>query len=95
LGYTEAEVVEDSVFFPRGERVLGHEFHYSMCVADGAADLRHGLRMIRGQGSALGRDGFLHKNTWAGYNHIHALAVPGWADRFVAAAADRRRDAAR
>ncbi|MEZ7197343.1 cobyrinate a,c-diamide synthase [Pseudodesulfovibrio karagichevae] len=90
LGYTEAEVVEDSVFFPRGERVLGHEFHYSMCVSDGAADLRHGLRMIRGQGSALGRDGFLHKNTWAGYNHIHALAVPGWAERFVAAASARR-----
>ncbi|WFS62090.1 cobyrinate a,c-diamide synthase [Pseudodesulfovibrio thermohalotolerans] len=87
LGYTEAEVVEDSVFFPRGERILGHEFHYSMCVSDGAADLRHGLRMCRGQGSALGRDGFLHRNTWAGYNHIHALAVPGWANRFVAAAA--------
>jgi cobyrinic acid a,c-diamide synthase len=90
LGYTEAEVVGDSVFFPLGERILGHEFHYSMCVADGAAELRHGLRMIRGQGSALGRDGFLHKNTWAGYNHIHALAVPGWAERFVAAAAARR-----
>jgi len=90
LGYTEAEVIEDSVFFPRGERILGHEFHYSMCVSDGAADLRHGLRMIRGQGSALGRDGFLRKNTWAGYNHIHALAVPGWAERFVAAASARR-----
>ena len=90
LGYTEAEVVADSVFFPRGERILGHEFHYSMCVSDGAEGQRHGLRMIRGQGSALGRDGFLHKNTWAGYNHIHALAVPGWAERFVAAAAARR-----
>nr|WP_286181906.1 cobyrinate a,c-diamide synthase [Desulfovibrio sp. Huiquan2017] len=95
LGYTEAEVVEDTVFFPRGERVLGHEFHYSMCVSDGAAELRHGLRMLRGQGSALGRDGFLHKNTWAGYNHIHALAAPGWAERFVAAAAARRRGGAR
>lgn len=89
LGYTEGEVVADTVFFPAGARVLGHEFHYSLCVSERAGELAHGLRMVRGQGSALGRDGFLHRNTWAGYNHIHALAVPGWAERFVAAAATR------
>ena len=90
LGYTEGEVVEESVFFPKGARILGHEFHYSMCVHGDCAPQRHGLNMLRGQGSDHGRDGFLVRNTWAGYNHIHALAVPGWADRFVTAAQAHR-----
>ncbi len=45
------------------------------------------MKMVRGKGIANGRDGLLYKNTFAGYNHIHALAVPGWAERFVEAAA--------
>ncbi|MCJ2164323.1 MULTISPECIES: cobyrinate a,c-diamide synthase [unclassified Pseudodesulfovibrio] len=86
LGYTEGVVVEDTVFFPKGARLLGHEFHYSMCVSENAARLHRGLKMVRGQGSAHGHDGFIYKNTWAGYNHIHALAIPGWAENFVHAA---------
>ncbi|BCS89501.1 cobyrinate a,c-diamide synthase [Pseudodesulfovibrio sediminis] len=86
LGYTEAEVIAENPFYPVGSTIQGHEFHYSMCVSDNAPDLEFGLRMRRGKGSAIGHDGFLYKNTMAGYNHIHALAVPGWAERFVAAA---------
>jgi len=85
LGYTEAEVTEDTVFYPAGTHILGHEFHYSMCVSECAGQVRHGLKMLRGHGSANGFDGCISNNTWAGYNHIHALAVPGWAENFVKA----------
>jgi len=88
LGYTEAEAVEDNPFFSTGSRIQGHEFHYSLCVSDGSSDLQPALKMLRGQGGGIGHDGFLHKNTLAGYNHIHALAVPDWASRFVAAAVE-------
>nr|WP_321259381.1 cobyrinate a,c-diamide synthase [uncultured Pseudodesulfovibrio sp.] len=88
LGYTEAEAVEENPFFPIGTRIQGHEFHYSLCVSDESSTLRPALKMLRGQGGGVGHDGFLYKNTLAGYNHIHALAVPDWAIRFVAAASE-------
>lgn len=86
LGYTEAMVVTESPFFEKGTTILGHEFHYSQCVAESSAPMHFSLDMTRGQGAGKGSDGLLYKNTFAGYNHIHALAVPGWAERFVAAA---------
>ena len=87
LGYTEAVAVRDTVFYPREARVLGHEFHYSVCLAEGADTAEFAMEMARGNGMLHGHDGLLYRNTLAGYNHIHALAVPLWAKRFVAAAA--------
>jgi len=87
LGYTEAVAEQDSVFYPRGATVYGHEFHYSICLDGDGKSLDLSMKMVRGKGIANGRDGLLYKNTLAGYNHIHALAVPGWAERFVEAAA--------
>jgi cobyrinic acid a,c-diamide synthase len=88
LGYTESVVEVPSVFFRQGERVLGHEFHYSLCLAEQGRELPFSMRMIRGAGAGMGRDGLLYENTFAGYTHIHALAFPDWAGRFVAAAQD-------
>lgn len=89
LGYTEAEIVAENPFYARGSKVQGHEFHYSVCLAEGGENLPRAMKMVRGKGSKNGFDGFLYKRTFAGYNHIHALAVPQWAERFVAAA-DRK-----
>ncbi|WP_147818748.1 cobyrinate a,c-diamide synthase [Salidesulfovibrio onnuriiensis] len=86
LGYTEAEAVADTPFYARGTRVRGHEFHYSRCVAAKSGNLRFALKMERGNGMLDGCDGLVSNSTFAGYNHIHALAVPDWAPRFVAAA---------
>lgn len=86
LGYTEAEVVAETPFFALGDTVLGHEFHYSVCLVGDGADQEYALKMRRGKGGGIGRDGFVHKRTVAGYNHVHALAVPDWAERFVLAA---------
>jgi len=87
LGYTEAVAVRENPFYPVGETVLGHEFHYSVCLSGDEPGLNYTMEMRRGKGIGTGRDGLLYENTFAGYNHIHALAAPGWAERFVAAAA--------
>lgn len=87
LGYTEATAIQDTVFYPKGTRVLGHEFHYSLCMDTEGKQLDFGMEMNRGKGAGIGRDGLLYQNTLAGYNHIHALAVPEWAPRFVEGAA--------
>jgi len=86
LGYTEAVATLDNVFYPKGSTVLGHEFHYSVCLADNTEEAVCAMKMVRGKGVFAKQDGLLYENTFAGYNHIHALAVPKWAELFVAAA---------
>jgi cobyrinic acid a,c-diamide synthase len=86
LGYTKGEVLAETPFFQKGTVVLGHEFHYSACKSHSGKVPHCTLKMLRGKGGWNGRDGVLYKNTIAGYNHIHALAVPQWAKSFVAAA---------
>ncbi|MBI9080408.1 MAG: cobyrinate a,c-diamide synthase [Pseudodesulfovibrio sp.] len=91
LGYTEAEVIADNPFFLTGETILGHEFHYSTCLIEGTDSLDFSLRMKRGVGLLNGLEGLTRNRTVAGYNHIHALAVPEWAPRLVASASAFRR----
>lgn len=88
-GYTLMRSLEGNPFFAPGAEVKGHEFHHSRLV-DADPDLRYTYEVIRGHGIDGRRDGILHKNTFATYNHIHAMANPDWAPRFVALAADWR-----
>jgi len=90
LGYVEAEVVTENLYHPLGAKLRGHEFHYSLCTAPDGAALPFCLRMARGQGMTPAGDGLLVGNTFAAYTHLHALAAPWWAERFVAAAAAYR-----
>jgi cobyrinic acid a,c-diamide synthase len=48
--------------------------------------LEFGLALGRGRGMREGRDGLIFRNTFAAYTHLHAVSVPQWAERFVAAA---------
>ncbi|WP_245168327.1 cobyrinate a,c-diamide synthase [Desulfobaculum xiamenense] len=86
LGYSEAVVDRENPFHPLGARLVGHEFHYSRCVADGAEQPTTVLDVVRGTGTIAGRDGIVRDNVFAGYMHIHALGAPWWAPHFVAAA---------
>ncbi|MGE4506517.1 MAG: cobyrinate a,c-diamide synthase [Desulfovibrionaceae bacterium] len=86
LGYTEASVVRANPFYPVGARILGHEFHYSHCVAPGSAQVDLCLQMERGAGMLQGMDGVVQGSVMASYNHIFALAVPEWAPGFVRSA---------
>lgn len=88
LGYTSGKIAHENPFFPVGTEVIGHEFHYSLCVNNEQDDPKYALDMNRGKGMADGHDGLLMNNVYAGYNHIHALGVPCWAGNFVKAAAE-------
>lgn len=87
LGYRTARVGCDTWLWQEGETVRGHEFHYSVweerpthlpwlytCLPDA-------MRPIAFQ------EGAMINNTLASYIHIHFLAYPHAAQRFVAAAA--------
>ncbi|MFP4128035.1 MAG: cobyrinate a,c-diamide synthase [Desulfonatronovibrionaceae bacterium] len=84
-GYVQARVVRKNPFFPVGDVIFGHEFHYSRCL-----ELPEGLnfcfQLDRGVGIDHGLDGISFRNVLAGYTHIHALGAENWAQNFVRAA---------
>jgi len=74
FGYAEAVALRDTVAVRRGQKVRGHEFHYSRwrCGRMPAA-YRLGSR----------RDGYARGNIHASYLHLHFAGAPGCAARFV------------
>ena len=79
LGYREARAPHDSPLAERGQRVRGHEFHYS-AVEPGAGE-RPAWELV-GRGS----EGFVAGGVHASYLHLHWAATPEVPRRFVAAA---------
>ena len=69
------EVITETPFYPQGARVLGHEFHYSVCVGADNPDLTYAMALRRGCGIGGGRDGLLYENTFAGYNVITSYSI--------------------
>ncbi|VEN74128.1 Cobyrinate a,c-diamide synthase [Candidatus Desulfarcum epimagneticum] len=82
-GYAVFQVERENPYFKVGDRIRGHEFHYSFVLKwEGDADLL-AFSMERGVGFYEGKDGVAFKNVLATYVHIHALGTPEWARAFV------------
>jgi len=88
-GYVAVDVVGDNPFFPRGQTLRGHEFHYSRLAPPKGLTYAYAVRRGRGMDGEV--DGIVYKNTFAAYTHLHALGTPQWARAFVSVAARERR----
>jgi len=86
-GYAVLETVEDNPFFSVGERLQGHEFHYTYMQSSAQEDLKFAFRVRRGYGFDGQRDGLCYRNVLASYTHLHALGTESWAPSVVRAAA--------
>jgi cobyrinic acid a,c-diamide synthase len=87
LGYREVESCTDSPLLPRGQRVRGHEFHWS--VLGQPPELEQAVyRVVDQQGRP---EGFQLGSVWASYIHIHLGSRPGLARRFVEVCAGKPR----
>jgi cobyrinic acid a,c-diamide synthase len=84
-GYTELVVDTPNAFFPAGEVLRGHEFHYARVVPAGV-EPPTACAMTRGTGSLAGRDAFIVNNVWASFTHLHAASSPEWAGGIIRAA---------
>jgi cobyrinic acid a,c-diamide synthase len=98
-GYVEVEAVEQNPFYAIGERLRGHEFHYTYLQSSGspqitsktrpsravapAEELRFAFRVHQGFGFDGERDGLCWRNVLASYTHVHALGVEQWAPAMV------------
>ncbi|MCG6954372.1 MAG: cobyrinate a,c-diamide synthase [Gemmatimonadetes bacterium] len=89
-GYAVIEVVKPNPFYEVGERLRGHEFHYTFARTVIAENVHFAFRMHRGYGYDGRRDGLCYKNVLAAYTHVHALGVSHWAPAVVRAALEHR-----
>jgi cobyrinic acid a,c-diamide synthase len=89
-GYTILEVKERNPFYSIGEKLKGHEFHYSKAVLHPSDDTRAVFKVLRGEGIDGQKDGLCRKNMLATYTHIHAGSNPEWARRFLRVAVSGR-----
>jgi cobyrinic acid a,c-diamide synthase len=89
-GYAVVEAVKPNPFYEVGERLRGHEFHYTFAQTVIAENVHFAFRMHRGYGYDGRRDGLCYKNVLAAYTHVHALGVDRWAPAVVRAALQHR-----
>ena len=82
LGYREAAARPGCPFLKRGEKIRGHEYHYS-ALSPVAGKVSQAF--VKGGGSANDGRGYVYKNTLATYVHLHFASNPDFARGFVEA----------
>lgn len=91
MGYRRLRAQNDTWLWRKGEEMRGHEFHYSMW-SERPTQLPYLYQMLpwkKSVGSAPQAaqwEGVCHGNVIAAYSHLHFLARPQLATRFVDAA---------
>jgi cobyrinic acid a,c-diamide synthase len=85
LGYREVESRNDGPVLRRGQRVRGHEFHWS--TLEQPPDPEQSVYRVVDQDNRA--DGFQVGSVWASYVHIHLGSDPSLAPRFVETCAQR------
>jgi len=66
----------------QGDMLKGHEFHYS--EIQGLKETNFVFKVLRGRGICNSMDGLLFNSTLGMYTHLHYLAYPKTANKFVA-----------
>ncbi|MFN3478830.1 MAG: cobyrinate a,c-diamide synthase, partial [Thermodesulfovibrionales bacterium] len=86
LGYREVELKEDCILGKKGNRLKGHEFHYSEIMKQSSpavAGLKEIYSVRNNHGEFVNAPGYKFKNTFASYIHIHFGSNPAVAGNFI------------
>jgi cobyrinic acid a,c-diamide synthase len=90
-GYTMLEVLGNNPYYPIGQTLKGHEFHYSRPIIGRAEEFDSVFKVIRGRGIDGDRDGLCKKNLLATYTHVHAAGNDMWGKGLFRAALERQK----
>jgi len=90
-GYTILEVEQSNPYYPVGETLKGHEFHYSKPEITNKQGITFAFKATRGNGIIGLRDGICRKNLLATYTHIHAAGNIRWASNLFRKALEHKR----
>ena len=77
LGYRTVEAMSDGPLLQKGEKVRGHEFHWS--IPCGEYEKNNAYRVV----DTERQEGFHIGNTFASYIHLHLASKPSIARRFI------------
>ncbi len=83
LGYREALLKNDCILGSAGQRVRGHEFHYSAIERPEDTKVERIYALKDGSGTPLGDEGFRLGNVLASYVHVHFGSNPSIARSFT------------
>lgn len=83
LGYREVTALQDNLLLKQGDRLRGHEFHYSV-MSYPAGEPRTYAYESKGR-SGSQPEGYISGNIMAAYTHIHLASCFPAAERLVAA----------
>ncbi len=85
LGYVEVSLTEDTLWGKAGQKLRGHEFHYSELLEAPVWPAVYQVQASRGAASRP--EGFQQGNILASYIHLHWASQPEAAAHFVAVCA--------
>lgn len=83
LGYVDARVLRDTLFYPAGYAFKGHEYHYARLSVANASGT---LEKHPGADGVADSDGLVYKAAFGAAMQVFAPAVPVWGAGFVRAA---------
>jgi cobyrinic acid a,c-diamide synthase len=86
LGYRQAVAAAATPWLARGDRIRGHEFHFSQVTPTRTGPKRAPAWRLSSDGQTR-HDGFVRGGVQAGYLHTHWATSPQLGARFVGAAA--------
>ncbi|NLW23651.1 MAG: cobyrinate a,c-diamide synthase [Clostridia bacterium] len=87
LGYYQGETLERSILGPKGTKVKGHEFHYS--VLEPLENFSPAVTLHKGKGREK-TEGFIKGNIYASYLHQHWAGEKHLAQAFLRSCLENR-----
>lgn len=81
LGYREITAGDNCPFLEKGQKIRGHEFHYSEIRHEGETQK---VYTVTDSGGERMQEGYLYKNTLASYVHLHFASNPKFVEGFLA-----------
>ncbi len=83
VGYIEAEALRDNLLCRAGEKLRGHEFHFSTLEPEEQGNFPWAFRFEKKRVRKIYPSGFAKGNLLASYLHIHFAGNVGAAERFL------------
>lgn len=84
LGYREIMAIDKCPFLNKGQKIRGHEYHYSE-ISEPPDNIKRVYRLTPHTSRLTASEGYLYRNTLASYIHLHFASNPKFAEGFVRA----------
>ncbi len=93
LGYREITLTSDTLLGKKGDKIRGHEFHYSSIASDqspNTEDVKNVYEVASRAGQDISLQGYQRRQTLGSYLHVHFGSNPNAAPHFVNCCAEFR-----